>query len=188
MLIGFLVTFCRPAIAKEKMIWLQQDAIPYFIISGKFKGQGLFEVIQKIIQQKLPEYEHEKVTLPQKRLFREFKTDKKVCAVGVVKTPEREKYMYFTAPTFFLVPHRIAILKENWELFHKRKEVSLNKLLDNTSLILGITAGRSYGNLIDPILLKHKEQQNIHIRHGSLFKDLFRMLLVGNINSGILIS
>lgn len=177
-----LVVFCSPAIAKEKMIWLQQDAVPYFITSGKYKGQGLFELVQKIIQQKMPEYEHEGATLPQKRLFREFKTNKKVCAVAVVRTPEREKYMYFTVPTFFLVPHRITILKENWKLFNKRKEVSLDKLLEDTSLTLGITAGRSYGNVIDPILIKYKGQQNILMRHGSLYEDLFRMLLLGRVS------
>ena len=172
----------NPAFAKEKMIWLQQDAKPYFISSGKYKGQGLFELIQKIIQKNLPEYDHENVTLPQKRLFNEFESNRKVCAVGVIKNPERQKYMYFTAPTFFLVPHRITIRKEDWGLFQNRKEISLDKLLGDTSLTLGITAGRSYGTVIDSILNKHKGQQNIHFRYGSLYEDLFEMLLLGRID------
>ncbi len=166
---------------KEEMIWLQQDAEPYFVSSGKYKGHGLFEVVQKIIQKKMPEYGHKTLTLPQKRLFREFRTSKKVCAVAVVRTPERERYMYFTIPTVFLVPHKITILKDNWRLFRNRKEISLNTLLEDASLTLGITAGRSYGNVIDAILAKYKGQPNIHPRHGSLYADLFEMLLLGRI-------
>ncbi len=167
---------------KEKMIWLQQDAEPYFISSGKYKGQGLFELVQKIIQERLPEYEHETVTLPQKRLFREFKTNKKVCAVAVVRTPEREQYMHFTVPTVFLVPHRMTILRDNRGLFSNRNAVFLDILLEDASLALGITAGRSYGNVIDALLSKHQGQPNIHIRHGTLYTDLFEMLLLGRIH------
>ena len=37
-----LVVFCSPAIAKEKVIWLQQDAVLYFITPGEYKGQGYY--------------------------------------------------------------------------------------------------------------------------------------------------
>ena len=189
-----LLVFCllsglacfRPAMAKDEITWLEADAPPFFIEHGPDKGQGYEDVITAIIQHDMPDYVHHRLTATISRHYHDFKTGKKVCSVGLYKTPEREKFLYFSIPSFFTLPTVIIIKKDRFADFGNSKTVSLEKVLQKKDLLIGRAQNRSYGRYVDEILDRHKGAGNIFVYEGEqLSLNFFRMLQMDRLDGVI---
>ena len=103
--------------------------------------------------------------------------------MGSIATPEREKFIYYSIPIDFDPPLGVTIKRSKAELFKNTKIISLEKLLENKQLRIGIQSGRSYGKILDPLLEKHKGQKHIYIREGKgLYESLLKMLMADRID------
>jgi uncharacterized protein (TIGR02285 family) len=156
---------------------------PFFIQSGPNQDQGYGDTITHILQKQLPEYTHEEITTNITRHFYKFKQGEHVCSVGLYKTPEREEFMYFSLPSFITLPAVIIIKKDNIGKFDNQATVSLDAVLANTNLMIGLAKDRSYGVIIDDVLKLHHGQDNVVEFTGQeLSLNLFKMLMLGRLD------
>lgn len=164
--------------AKDSITWMEADAPPFFIHRGELKGQGYEDLITDIIQQQLPQYDHDMVIANITRHYYNFKHGKKMCTVGFFKNPEREEFAYFSIPSIFTLPVVLVIKKENLKKLGGNRTVSLGELLSNENIRVGLAKDRSYGKDIDTVIEAHKKQKNILVlANQNLAQILFKMLL-----------
>ncbi len=163
--------------AKDSITWLEAVAPPFFIHAGPLKGQGYEDLITDILEKSLPEYSHTRTIANITRHYYEFEQGQKVCNVGLYKTPEREKFMYFSIPSFFTYPTVLIIDKSKWPAFGKSKSVRLEDIMKSKKLIIGRGENRSYGKFVDDILNRYGTKENIFAYEGQeLSLNFFKML------------
>lgn len=156
---------------------------PFLIQDGAFKNQGYGDVITRIIQDGLPDYEHDEVVTNITRHFHKFKQGEKVCSVGLFRTPERDDFMYFSLPSFLTLPAVIIIRKEALPEFGNNTTVRLDDILGDTNKTIGLSKDRSYGNDIDDVLKKHRGNRKIlEVNGPELSLNLFKMLMRGRLD------
>ncbi len=164
------------ALAGQTLTWLEAPAPPFFIQEGELKGQGYEDMVTQIVIDRLPEYQHEHLVASITRHYQEFKEGRQACSIGLFKTPEREKFLYFSKPSFFTLPVVIVINKENYAAFAKAKSVKLADVL-HKNLVIGRAKNRSYGKNIDDVLARQGTDQNTYsFEGGDLSLTLFEML------------
>jgi uncharacterized protein (TIGR02285 family) len=90
---------------------------------------------------------------------------------------------FSNTPAIIMPPHGITVKRSKLPLFDNKKVVSLEELLKNDKLRLGIAEGRSYGKDLDALLKKHEGQKHVYARAGKeLYKGLFQMLMADRID------
>jgi uncharacterized protein (TIGR02285 family) len=164
---------------KDTITWIENDFPPVWILNGIYKGTGGAELIQNLLQKKLTQYNHKKIRTNVTRYRYMIKNGEKVCDCATFKTADRAKYMYFSViPASFIMANGIITKKIKLHKFGDSSEISLNETLKNQKLILGITKDRKFGDLIDTVLEKYKDNRNIYSRvAGDLTKGLVEMLI-----------
>ena len=171
------VLFPAQVLAKDSVTWMLSDFPPYTILKGEYDREGKHDKVFELLQEHLPDYEHHEMTGSVTRLLSELGAGEKVCTT-LLKTPEREKFIYYSIPMDFDPPLGVTIKRNKAALFKNTKELSFNELLQNKQLQLGIQSGRSYGKMIDPLLEKYKGQKHIYLREGKeLYEGLLKMLM-----------
>lgn len=163
--------------AKDAITWLEADAPPFFIHQGPLKGQGYEDLITDILEENLPEYNHSRTSANLTRHFYEFEQKQQACNVGLYKTPEREKLVYYSIPSFFTYPTVLIIDKSKWPAFGNATMVKLEDILKSKKLIIGRGEKRSYGKFVDKILDTYGTKENIFAFEGEeLSLNFFKML------------
>ena len=179
----FLFAVPQRSAAQDSLMWMEAVLPPFFIQSGPNQEQGYGDIITHILQKQLSAYSHEEINTNITRHFYMFKQGDHVCSVGLYKTPEREKFMYFSMPSFITLPPVIIIKKENIRKFSNKTTVSLDAVLGNTSLMIGLAKDRSYGNTLDEVLKKYQGQANlVEFTGQELSLNLFKMLMLGRLD------
>lgn len=186
MYLCFLLSFLIPASGQstENITWLEADAPPFFIKEGKHAGTGYQDVVGDILIASLPQYTHSRITANVARHYEEFKKGGNVCTNGFFKTPEREKFLYYSIPSFFTFPSVLIIKKDRFEEFGGQKVISLEKLLKNKTKIIGLAKDRSYGSEIDALLEQFGTKINtVSIGSLSLSQNLFEMFKLDRVDA-----
>jgi uncharacterized protein (TIGR02285 family) len=156
LLCGLLPVLLQPASAKERIFWLVRDLPPFTVLDGPEKGQGVIDQLLPLLIRQMPEYDHSIVRVTRARGIQMLQDPKSfTCDPMLLWTAERAEYARFSIPVMGALSSGLVLRKENQALiapYLKDQEVDLNGLLSETSLKLGIVAGRSYGTQIDSIL------------------------------------
>lgn len=163
---------------KDSIAWYNQNFPPVWILDGPDQGNGIVDSIISLYERNLPEYEHTRITANISRLTSMMKTGENICHAAMIKSEEREAFAYFSIPNGITQLHTIVVKKSRLEtLFDNSMSVSLDDLLKNTQLILGVDKNSSYGPIINKLLNVHKEKNNILFRSGpDHYKGLIKML------------
>ncbi len=170
------------ASAKDTVTWMEAEMPPFFIQNGPMKDQGYGDVISGILQERLTGYDHEEVVTNVTRHFYKFKQGEKVCSVGLFRTPEREKFIHFSIPSFLTLPVVLIINKEHWPDFDNRNVIRLQELLTRKNLTIGLAKDRSYGPVVDQLLDQHKGSQFlVEVAGPALTLNLFKMLMLNRL-------
>ena len=181
MLIVSLAILFSPVMVRgeDTITWLKTDFPPVSIPEGKDAGEGIMDKIIDLMISDLPDYHHQSRVANIKRIMTEFEQGQDVCAGGFIITEERSEIGYFSKyPSTFLPPVQIVIRREDRKIFESSGIRSLEDLLMNKSLKLGLSSKMAYGKKIDSLVEKHKAKANIFFRHGDdITKSLLRMLL-----------
>ncbi len=182
----FVLTFLAPtgAWTKDSISWMEAVAPPFFIHEGELKGQGYEDLITDILIKNLPEYQHTHMIANISRHYQQWKQGEKSCGLAMYKTPERMEFAYFSIPSVLTLPPVLIINKEKFNTFGGTKIVSLTKILQNNTLVIGRSNNRSYGVEFDNTLNKYGNKKNIFSYEGpELSLNLFKMLLAGRIDA-----
>ncbi len=92
--------------------WIQNDFPPVWILDGPYKGQGGADLIQTLVMENLPEYNHKTLLLNNSRFRQMAKQGKNVCSCATFKTEDREKIMHFNRiPSSFIFSNGIITKK-----------------------------------------------------------------------------
>ncbi len=164
---------------KDSITWIESDFPPVWIFEGPDKGKGGADLIQELLMGKLDQYEHIKITTNNTRFHKMAQGGDKVCSCATFKTEDREKFMYFNKiPSSFIFANGIITKRSKSQFFGNAQSISLDGILQNQELILGLGSDRKYGSRIDSVLKKYENNKNIYRRASSdLTKGLVTMLL-----------
>jgi uncharacterized protein (TIGR02285 family) len=182
----FLITFLLPTggWTKDSITWMGSATPPFFIHEGLYKGEGYVEVINNILIENLPEYNHSRIQANLSRQNQQWKQGGKFCSPSKYKTEEREKFMYFSIPSTFSLPIVLIITKNNYSAFGGSKTVNLANILKSNKHVIGRIRNRSFGTAFDNILDNYGNDKNIFVYEGpALLVDLLKMLMAGRIDA-----
>lgn len=180
----FLIISPSNILAKDSITWMEAVAPPFFIHDGELKGQGYEDLITDLLVENLPLYEHKHTIATISRHYQQWKQGEKSCSLAMFKTPEREEFAYFSVPSVFSLPTVLIIRQDNFDSFGATKTVNLQKLLKSEKITIGRSNNRSYGVLVDNVLNRYGNQNNIFSFEGSeLSLILFKMLIAGRIDA-----
>ncbi|MDM8537677.1 hypothetical protein QUF70_13045 [Desulfobacterales bacterium HSG17] len=168
------------AVTKEKIIWPYVCYFPLYICENKELVKGYAYHILKLIWKQMPEYEHEIMLSPIKRIFEDAKSGKKQLFYGTYKTPEREKFLHFSLPCRISPPTYIVIRKNEFKKFGKESQVSLKYLLENTDFRFLIFNSISFGAGIDELLAQHRNNPNVIVEYNTTNMGLKSLKLLLN--------
>ncbi|MCP3873334.1 MAG: transporter substrate-binding domain-containing protein [Desulfobacteraceae bacterium] len=156
LLIIFLPFFVISETIAEEILWPYFHYPPlYNVEKGKISGYGVH--VQKTLSNKMPGYDHKMIQTQPARLFEDLKNGEKYIAYGPVKTPEREKYLYYSLPCRLVFTDRVVMKRDAAKKYLISSMISLQKLAKDKNLVMGHSKGASYGNKLDGILKDNKK-------------------------------
>lgn len=175
---------------QKTIIWLKSNVPTSTITNGKHKNQGTGDLTANMIIEQLNQYQHTWTNTNYPRIFTFLAQKENYCASGIIPTPERKKYAYFSLPQILIPPHRLITTRENLHLFQKIQQhqntesMSLAYLLKHhPELTMGLVVGRSYGKQIDTLTERYHYAHNIVKRTGQdPTTGILRMLAAGRID------
>lgn len=172
---------------QEIINWYRADFPPVSIPRGNHANEGFFDKTMSFLIERLPEYEHHFQIANFKRIMFQLEKNRNVCCPSLYKTKDRERFVTFSTPAMVVLPNGIITSKINRSKFAPHLDadgkISLNSLLQDNNVTLGISSGRLYSGGIDQILKQFIGNKNLLVRSGDdVFRGLMNMMRMGRID------
>ncbi|MCX4026069.1 TIGR02285 family protein [Endozoicomonas sp. SM1973] len=137
---------------KSAIIWGMNDWEPYFIVHGEDQRLGVGDLqIQAFIEQ-IKNFDHKVIFMPLTQFSTKAKSGRPLCFTGLLKSADREKYLYFSKPNSILLTQQLVVSKSLYQSLGSPKTISLTEFLNQTSRIGLLPQKRLFGQPIDQIL------------------------------------
>lgn len=175
--------------ALPEITWYLYDLAPLVIADGPRKGQGFIEMgLRQQLVPALPDYQHRFVVVPIQRIALMLKTDPAACSPGMLKNTEREQYMAFSAPTVAAIPSGVFIRRGDAgrvaPYLNGKGKLTLDKLLADGLLTVGIDAARSYGGPVDKVIKPYQGRPTLfRLSIPDASRNLVQMLLAKRVDA-----
>ncbi len=153
--------------AKEKIIWPYICYHPIFICDKDTLVGGAGWEIYRLMWERMPEYEHEALLLPIKRIIKDMEEGKHYLFWGLYKTPEREKVLNYSLPCRISPPTMVVIRKGDFQNFSGDKPGPLKALLDNKRLKFLRFNAISFGPEVDQVVKQYEKMKNVYVDYRS---------------------
>lgn len=138
--------------SKPNIQWFRTDMPPIFITSGTNKGQGYGDKTFKYFLDRMPEFDHLLNDAGLTRSLSDMKREDGICDAGILKTAERDEFIHFSNPVFYVLANQLVILKAQYQLFaphiNSEGKIDLLGLLYRDDLTAGLVTGRVYSERI----------------------------------------
>ncbi len=161
----FGLGFLDAAHGKEKITWPYLCYYPVIICENSRVVGGAGWDILNLMWENMPQYDHEAVLLPIKRILKDMKEGRHYLIYGLYKTPEREKYLYFSLPCRISTPTMVVIRKDELQRFGMGKSVSLKRLLEDKHLRFLMFSDISFGPGTDELLKTFGKAENVYTEY-----------------------
>lgn len=186
LLIALLLTVVS-AQAKDAVSWFRVDIPPVYILAEERGKGGFGEESMQFVIDRLPQYQHDVVTMNLSRGVAQFKEGTNICFSTLLKNSEREEFIEFSIPSQLVLPLHLVVREKDLSsyssLLNDDGEVNLEKMLSEGNQLLGIAAGRSYSSTIDDILADFGDHSNVYSRSSmDVAGGLLRMLQLGRVD------
>jgi uncharacterized protein (TIGR02285 family) len=171
-------------VAADQMTWLTMEFPPFYIHQGKQRGQGIADVVSRILQRHLTGYTHREELAEPAAIMTRLKAGDHVCTAAYIRTADRERVLVYSLPDLILPPNGVTVRRADVARLTGGKPgpVSLAQLLANPKLRVAVAVGRSYGPL-DALLEKHKSSPHVYFRRGEdIYRSQFDMLTRGAVD------
>ncbi len=167
--------------------WYKHDFPPYFILDGQYKDTGILDQVFPSISKNMPEFTHEHFITNNAGYFRRVNNGDDVCVYSFIKTEQREKLLYFSAPYFYILQNAVFIREEDKAKFSQyinaKGRISLSKLILNEQINFGVKKSVAYGKNVDQIIQQNLDRPNVIVRKGKdLTEGLLKMLSLKRID------
>ena len=172
--------------AEDTLIWLLRDLPPITIFEGPQKGQGILDELLPVLAKKLPQYRHTVMHVNRARGIQMLRSPSLTCDPALLWTPERAKYVVFSAQAFVSVSNGVTIQRSQQEAmapFIAEGQFDLQAFLESPKARIGATAERSYGPTIDE-QLKHAAPHTLALHYGNdALGSLLQMQRLGRLEA-----
>ncbi|SCK21654.1 TIGR02285 family protein [Vogesella sp. LIG4] len=153
--------------ANIQLTWLQLDTAPLSFSSGPDAGQGYLDLVLKTLHPALSSLPPHVVYGNVPRVEHELQKPGNSCTLGLLPTPERQRYLLFSRPYLRMLPIGLITLKKRLPAFSPYQsaqgQVVLARLLQDGKLQAGINLSRSYGSGINNVLAPYLQQPAANI-------------------------
>lgn len=164
--------------AQEKPViyWPYFNLPPQFIVNGS-TPQGMGIDVAKLVQDRMPEFNHIFMHMTPRRIEEELRTGtNNIVVTGLLKTPSRTAFATFSdIPCRLTFSMMIIMRKEDRARFSTSSKIQLEELIKNNSLYFGYIPGVNYGPFADAINtnINNPEAVNLFAAH-----DIDQLLLM----------
>ncbi len=156
---------------REIVYWYISDFPPIYMVSGPDQGKGTGDERLRILFKRMPEFDHRIVEAPTVRTVEMIKTEANVCSATMLKTPDRAAFMEFSMPFLEKLSNGIITTRSRLTqlkpFINDKGELSVQALLSEGKVRLGILKGRSFGAGIDAVLKKYENSTSLVVVPGS---------------------
>lgn len=162
--------------ASERIVWSKPHWPPYYIAEGPNTGKGHLDQLLNLIAKQNKDLNFDSIHSEIGQLDFRGKVLERTCNGAVLKTKDREQSAYFSA--FYLQPPvQVIIRTKDWKKnYFEAKVISFKQLLD--SPLRGVfSSGRSYGDILNPMLKENLKSD--HLSFLSRTESLSLLSLVG---------
>lgn len=177
-----IITLCL--FSKEIVVWNTVEFPPSLITKGEKKDQGFSDKTRILISKKLTEYRHELINVNSARAISNLKEKENHCFSGLNKNEKREEFVHFSDSFMLSLPNELVIKKDKYKKFtdyiDKDGLIDLEKLILNKNLTLSYTKERSYNPIIDKLIVKYQNNDNLVYRPASDLTSGFLNMLREN--------
>lgn len=136
--------------------WVKNPAPPFYIVAGEEAGQGFADGIQAQLEQAMPQFQHQTVTMPLNRLNDFWQKDENYCFTSMIYEPNSPSHDYvLSRPNVYYLPHGI-ITRHPSAIAAQGAIMPLQSLLQQPTYILGSIRNRTFGDTIDLLIEQHK--------------------------------
>lgn len=192
--IFFLLMLASVALADDQhasgdnqITWYYANFPPVTIPDGPHAGTGFYDRITQFIIERLDGYTHDFQVANFKRIINEIRLQEPVCCATLYKTPAREDYVTFSIPVVVVLPSGVVARKTDRAklsaYIRDDNTLSLESVLQDGNLRVGVSKGRAYTGEIDEILNRYRPSSLIEERAGKdVFQGLLAMLLAGRVD------
>lgn len=143
--------------AKDTLIWLLRDFPPLTIFDGPQKGLGVIDRFLPLLIASMPEYQHTMFRVNRARGTQMLLEPSFTCDPSLLWSPERAKHITYSIAAYRVLGNGIVIRHADREAlapFIIDNSVDLAQLLAHQKKKLGVVAERSYGQVVDRLLLQ----------------------------------
>jgi len=174
------------AVRSDIILWLKPDFPPANFVSGVLRGLGYADRIEELIVSQLNRFEHGEIVASYEGIIQYLK-QRNGCAVGLIKTPERESFLEFTEVALLVYPNGLITRKDKLDEFSPYIDdkgfLSVKRLAKDSELIAGVADGRIYEGAIDEELITLQAANKVVRRSGDdVLAGLIRMVDLGRID------
>lgn len=141
--------------AGERLTWLVRDLPPFTIHEGQEKGQGVIDQLLARLIEQMPEYHHDIVRVNRPRGIQMLQDASLACDPTLLWTADRARFVSFSQPSLPILSSGVIVRRRDMAalgLTAEQSSVDLGQLLSGPDRILGVVAGRSYGQVVDALL------------------------------------
>lgn len=170
------VSFATDLKAQNVVVWPQFDIPPLFMSQkdGSFAGAG--PAIIDYIKYNMPEYEHKDALASPVKIIQEIQLGRGWVATGLLKTPDREKYLIFSKYPCRLIWWMMAVIRaDDRKKMVANGEINPENLLSSGKYKLGYIKGVNYGPL-NPVIDRYRKTENTSYPSRD-FKNQISLLL-----------
>jgi len=140
----------------KNIVWIKYNIPPYYIINGKDKGYE--DLTEDLIRKNLKDYNHTIYQANVKRAVLMIKNLLNACS-GLLKSKDREKFMYFSKAVNIIYPNALIIRKDEYNKFKpyiKNNQIDLEKVAQSGKFLFAFGQLNHYGKHIDKVIDKYR--------------------------------
>jgi len=189
-MIALIIGSCVPTYcAAGPIIWFKLTLPPGVIVTGPEQGRGYTDQLIVAVLHNLPQYTVTMTSFPLARELQMMKEGGPYCASDLLKTPERENFLRFTAPFGYVLPLGLVVRVEDKDIYDRLVDehhmINLERLM-RTPGVLGVVAHRTYGKMPDSVIsevLTSNPGKIMQVYEDNGTATLFKMLSAHHINA-----
>ncbi len=140
----------------EPIVWFKLSQPPAVITDGPAAGHGYIDERVDAVLHDLPQFQVTITPIPPVRELQTMESGGAYCTSDLLKTPQREAFLRFTAPVGYVLPVGLVIRAEDKRLYDRYTDakhmISLRQLTRDQRGVLGIGMHRSYGAPADAVI------------------------------------
>ncbi len=167
-----------PARAADSMTWLMPDFPPIGIPVHGQPTDGMADQLVKYIVARWPEASHRFLYANPNRVWSMLAAGEQVCFTGALRTPERDRFVYFRN-TYLLPPPQLIIRPEVLAAIplNAKGEAEPGPVMNSPALHGLVIEKRAYGHAVDALLAQPAASPNIKRLAASNYgKTIFTMM------------